>query len=199
MSNMARTRTFDEDTVLGRAVETFWAKGYEGTSIEDLVEGTGLSRSSLYQTFGSKLELFRKAVALYSEERSAFMLGRLESSDATPQSIVEFFASFTALADADPERMTMGCFATNTITEIGAEDPEVRATTDEYVARLTAAFENALTRAGTNGIVEVDVTSERAALLATMALGLFVRARGGLTHQESSTLESSVRALVASW
>lgn len=62
---MARPREFDEDAVLDSALLTFWEKGYEGTSVEDLVQSTGLGRASLYGAFGDKEQLFRRALDRY--------------------------------------------------------------------------------------------------------------------------------------
>lgn len=70
---MVRPREFDETEVLDRALDAFWAKGFEGTSIHDLTEATGLARASLYGAFGDKQQLYERVVAHYIEraERSA--------------------------------------------------------------------------------------------------------------------------------
>src|SRR3569833_1374812 len=62
---MARTKDFDEDEVLSRAMDLFWLKGYNGTSMQDLVDGLGISRSSLYDTYGDKHSLFLKSLENY--------------------------------------------------------------------------------------------------------------------------------------
>lgn len=62
---MARPREFDETTVLDKALDAFWARGFEGTSIEDLVEATGLGRASLYGAFGDKEQLFKRVLDHY--------------------------------------------------------------------------------------------------------------------------------------
>ena len=64
---MAPAREFDEQMALSAAVELFWRKGYEGTSIRDLVEATGVNRASLYATFGGKQEFFRRALAQFKD------------------------------------------------------------------------------------------------------------------------------------
>src|SRR3954451_354792 len=64
---MARTKEFDVDLALERTMQVFWAKGFEATSAQDLVDALGINRSSLYATFGSKAELYRRALALYAE------------------------------------------------------------------------------------------------------------------------------------
>lgn len=64
---MARPREFDADIALDRATDVFWAKGYEATSLDDLCEATGLSRSSLYAAFGTKRDLLLQSVDRYVE------------------------------------------------------------------------------------------------------------------------------------
>ncbi|WP_112677331.1 TetR/AcrR family transcriptional regulator [Micromonospora saelicesensis] len=68
MPQRGRPRGFDADEALERAVEVFWRQGYEGASVSDLSEAMGINKPSLYAAFGSKEELFRKAVALYAEK-----------------------------------------------------------------------------------------------------------------------------------
>jgi TetR/AcrR family transcriptional repressor of nem operon len=67
---MARTKDFDENEVLKKAVDIFWLKGYSATSMQDLVDGLGISRSSLYDTYGDKHTLFMKALESYQSVNS---------------------------------------------------------------------------------------------------------------------------------
>jgi TetR/AcrR family transcriptional repressor of nem operon len=84
---MARPKEFDRDEALGRAMQVFWARGYDGTSIEDLVKGTGVGRQSLYDTFGDKqgiylaaLDLFRRTHGKDPVVRKASPLATLEAT-----------------------------------------------------------------------------------------------------------------------
>ncbi|MGB3800443.1 MAG: helix-turn-helix domain-containing protein, partial [Lewinella sp.] len=65
---MARTKEFDEDTVLNKARDLFWERGYNATSIQDLEGYLGISRSSIYRFFGGKRELYDRTLARYQEE-----------------------------------------------------------------------------------------------------------------------------------
>lgn len=181
------------------AVDTLRARGYKATSVEDLVDSTGLSRSSLYDTFGSKRELFEQAVTLYADERGTYMFGELEVRDASLGTIIDFFANFNALAKNGPEHLTMGWLVTNTLPGIGTSDNEVRELTIAYVERLTGAFSNALTNSDVDGTIGESLVRERAPLRATVALGVFVRVRGGIEVSDAEALAASVRSLVTCW
>ena len=74
---MARPREFNADAALERAMNVFWSKGYEATSLDDLCEATGLSRSSLYATFGSKHDLLLQTVERYTAQRTPVLAAAL--------------------------------------------------------------------------------------------------------------------------
>jgi AcrR family transcriptional regulator len=77
---MGRHREFDEETALDAALEVFWDKGFEGTSLEDLSRATRVARPGLYSAFGNKEALFRKALDRYEERHMRFMSEALEAS-----------------------------------------------------------------------------------------------------------------------
>ncbi len=67
---MGRPKNFEPDVVIAQAMETFWTNGYAGTSPAELAEATGVAKGSLYHAFGSKRDLFDKALALYDRAGS---------------------------------------------------------------------------------------------------------------------------------
>ncbi|MGA7490288.1 MAG: helix-turn-helix domain-containing protein, partial [Xanthobacteraceae bacterium] len=117
---MARPREFDADTALERAMEVFWSKGYEATSLDDLCEVTGLSRSSLYATFGSKRSLLLRSVDRYVEQRNP----RIAEILARPLPVRDAFAAlarqFIDQIVAGPGRR--GCFLGNCAAELPRGD-----------------------------------------------------------------------------
>src|SRR6202023_2269994 len=117
---MARPREFDVDIALDRAMEVFWSKGYEATSLDDLCEVTGLSRSSLYATFGSKRNLLLRSVDRYVEQRTP----RIAAVLAQPLPIRDAFAAllreFIDQIVAGPGRR--GCFLGNCAAELPRGD-----------------------------------------------------------------------------
>lgn len=104
---MARPREFDEDLVLDRALSAFWARGYDATSIEDLVRATGLGRASLYGAFGDKEQLFQRVVGHYVA-RSTAEIERITAGLRGRKALEAFLLSraSSSACDGDPR----GCF-----------------------------------------------------------------------------------------
>src|SRR5689334_14544355 len=105
---MARTKEFQIDEVLDKAVNLFWSKGYNGISAEELVQGLGLSRSSLYDTFGDKHSLFKQALKRYREKITGDVIAHLDHAENIPEAIKEIFiwSQNSALQATGPK----GCF-----------------------------------------------------------------------------------------
>ncbi len=119
---MARTKEFDPDAALQAALELFWRRGYEATSMSDLVEHLGIGRASLYATFGSKHELYLKAFDRYGENRDAVLLRELSQPGPALPAVRAVLRRFAAEA-ADEERLS-GCLVTNTAAELAPHDPQ---------------------------------------------------------------------------
>ena len=189
---MARPRAFDEQEVLDRAMETFWSRGYEAVSVDDLLAATGLSRSSIYQAFGNKRGIFGAALEFYVTSRLGGMLSGLEAEGAGLDDVEAFFGVLDDVARNYPDRFALGCLMTNSMTELGHTDDAIRAAGTAYTTRLRAAFANALGATST----DPAVVEQRAEILATLALGAFVRARG---EAGTTALRPLARAVIASW
>lgn len=119
---MGRPKSFEPDVVIAQAMEAFWTKGYAETSPADLAEATGVAKGSLYHSFGSKRQLFGKALDLYDRMQSE----RAEEFLSRPGTAKELIrAYFVLLVDADLDGpVRRGCLAQNTIGELGGRDPE---------------------------------------------------------------------------
>jgi TetR/AcrR family transcriptional repressor of nem operon len=146
---MARPREFDTDTALDRAMELFWSRGYEATSLDDLCEVTGLSRSSLYATFGSKRDLLLRSVDRYVEQRTPNIAAIL----AQPLPIRDVFAAlarrFIDQIVAGPGRR--GCFLGNCAAELPRSDRAALARVRQGLKSTEATFRAALARAAARG------------------------------------------------
>src|SRR5215212_6960735 len=119
---MARPQEFDTTKVLHKAMRLFWRHGYKGTSLEDLLIETGLSKSSLYATFGSKEGLFLEAFDTYQAERKQEMQQVLEHEPAR-HAIETFFR--TIIPDARSPEVPLGCMSTNQAVELAPHEPEI--------------------------------------------------------------------------
>jgi TetR/AcrR family transcriptional repressor of nem operon len=196
---MARIRAFDEAYVLEQAMETFWAKGYEATSVDDLVAATGISKSSLYGAFGNKHGLFEAALGFYTDTRVQAMLGGLEHGVGGIDEVVAFFDVVVQIAEEFPDRGALGCLLTNSITELAYSDPRISQSADEYIDRLTNAFAAAVERSERSGELTPGGAAWRAQVLGTLALGLFVRRRGNPDPSGAIAVAQAVRNMVESW
>jgi len=146
-TEMARPKAFDRDAVLEKAMQTFWERGYEATSIRDLVTATGINRGSLYATFGDKRRLFQDVLAHYDRQVVRQAIARLEAPGASKPAIVEHFRELAAADGAD----CRGCLMTNAAVELGIRDPELRCQIAANFQRVEDAFFKALTRAQDKG------------------------------------------------
>lgn len=120
---MARTKDFDENEVLNKAICLFWHKGYNGTSMQDLVEGLGISRSSLYDTYGDKHTLYLKALEGYQQSAGNELnriLSGAKSAKETLKELMEWVV-YNLVNDKDHK----GCFMVNAKIETAATDPKV--------------------------------------------------------------------------
>ncbi|WP_405804256.1 TetR/AcrR family transcriptional regulator [Streptomyces sp. NBC_01187] len=138
---MARPRMFDEERALDAAMRAFWVNGYEATSTQDLCEATGLGRSSIYNTFTSKHDLFQRALARYVDTMTGIQLDILGEVERPPlERIEELFAK---VIDQEYEYCRdgrgIGCLTVNTTVELAARDPEVeRVLARDLEVRLVA-------------------------------------------------------------
>jgi TetR/AcrR family transcriptional repressor of nem operon len=175
---MARPREFDVDETLERAMALFWEKGYEATSVQDLVERTGVSRSSLYSVYGDKQGVFLAALDRYRDQVVARRLCDLEGADSA---LAEVRAYFAGLAQPGRgESMRHGCLMTNSAVERAPSDAVSARRIRAHLERMEAAFRGALGRARARGEVRPDThVEDLARYLTGSAQGLGVMARAG--------------------
>ncbi|MFB4281726.1 MULTISPECIES: TetR/AcrR family transcriptional regulator [unclassified Nonomuraea] len=181
---MARPRMFEEERAVEAAMRAFWTAGYEATSTQDLCAATGLGRSSIYNTFASKHDLFEKSLRHYMDERNA-TLARLMDGELPIKEKIRTVLWWAVEPDpGDPK----GCLVVNTLVELGPRDPDIaellRRDTAKRVETVRAAIEAARAR----GEIEVDRDPLALAnFVSATVSGLRVAARGGAGR---ATLES---------
>lgn len=176
---MARHLEFDRSEVLARAVDAFWAAGYESLSTLEIAEAMGVAKSSLYNTFSSKRDLFIESVDHYADSQRSKLVARSKSGNVGEllrQMLLE------VIADNNAGR---GCFLVNTAAEFGAGDAEVRHHVKAGFDGMMDAFA-ALIRAGQKaGQIKSGVDPQHhAVILVTGISGLRVLVKGGYSAAE---------------
>lgn len=151
---MPRQREFDEATVLERARDLFWRRGYTATSIQDLEEHLGLSRSSLYRTFGGKRQLYDRTLATYQEANLERLRRSLTSTKNLRASLNRLFTEAARQRHPDCASRARGCYIVNATTEMANNCAEAL----DFVAgnreRFVALMEGAVARAQVRGELE---------------------------------------------
>jgi TetR/AcrR family transcriptional repressor of nem operon len=138
---MARSKVFDEIEVLDKAMHLFWKKGYNATSAQDLVDTLGISRSSLYDTYGDKHKLYIEALKQYKKLRIDPVISTLEKTEDMESYIKALFEFMKT--EAQSEGHLHGCFMINATVEMAACDPEVM----KIATEIMHATEEALYKA----------------------------------------------------
>ena len=131
---MARIKEFDPDDALHRAMLVFWRNGYSNTTMEDLVQGMGVVRASLYATFGNKTELFRRAVEHYGQFQASRVAGARSPSDA----LRTWFDN--AIDGARKDRLPSGCLLINTAAEYGTLERPLQKLVNTHLERVRGFF-----------------------------------------------------------
>ena len=152
---MARTKEFDPDSALQSALELFWRRGYEATSMSDLVEHLGIGRASLYATFGGKHDLYLAAMDRYCESRDSQNLRELSGPGPVLPAVRALVRRFAADA-ADEKTGPAGCFVTNTAAELAPHDPAAARRVEHSWDQSETMLHSALVRAQAQGELPGD-------------------------------------------
>ena len=172
---MPRKREFDVDEAVRAIIDVFWSNGYEGTSIEDLTEATGVKRQSLYNALGDKRDMFIKALLKYDKEDRRNALAEIESQE-TGRGAVEFL--FTLLVGhCSKDESRRGCFLVNTALE-ACHDDGIQDVVSDAIGDFGSFFRRNLRRGQKEGEIPstVDASVTAAGLLGTY-IGIRVVAR----------------------
>jgi TetR/AcrR family transcriptional repressor of nem operon len=148
---MAGVKQFDRNEVLDRAMEVFWRNGYQATSIQDLVDATGINRGSLYPTFGDKQGLFLAVLDHYSERIARPTMAELNDPD--PRRAIEAMLQSIIRRTSDP-RWPRGCLNTNTSLECPGAGDEIGRKIAEGLGQQESAIYQVLRRAQTEGVLD---------------------------------------------
>jgi len=141
-------KQFDKQAALDKALQAFWARGYEATSMQDLVDCMGVNRGSLYATYGDKPELFLAALRMYDEARRRMLAG-FEARYTPRESIRRVFLAF--IDQVSDRQGNRGCFMTNTALVLAAHDPEIRRIVAEAQEDVEAFFTRMIRKGKASG------------------------------------------------
>jgi len=190
---VGRPKEFDRDIALDKAMQLFWCKGYEATSVQDLLDEMGINRGSFYDTFGDKRSLFLMAIDRYNETFVSKLRSSLEASSSPKQSIVFTIKDLAARAAADAQRK--GCLVTNSVVELAPHDPEAAGRATACLEQMEAAFYEALLRAQLQGeLSERHDPRVLARFLISSYQGMRVMSK---IHKGQSSLGDIVNVVVA--
>ncbi|MFD2871070.1 TetR/AcrR family transcriptional regulator [Mucilaginibacter ximonensis] len=155
---MARTKDFDEQAVLQKAICLFWDKGYNGTSMQDLVDGLGISRSSLYDTFGDKHQLYLKALDAYQQQYGTQLCKLTAQSGSAKDAIRQILD--LVINDLLNDEQRKGCFMVNAGIELASHDQDVNNMICQTEQQLEQAFAKAIREGQEKGEIGKDKDSQ---------------------------------------
>lgn len=194
VESVARPRQFDPEEVLDRSMHAFWTRGYRETSVDDLVDLTGVRPGSLYNAFpGGKRGLFLESLNRYSNLVVPEKLGALERPGA---GLPELRAYFDGLVEdlCQPDGR-MGCLMVNSAMELAAVDSQVGELVRGHMARLERNAERALRNARRRGEIPRDVSPRaKATQLMATGMGLMVVGKTGPGRKVLETIVDSAFA-----
>jgi len=189
---MARPREFDREAALQRAIDMFRLKGYEGTSMKDLLDTMEIGRQSLYDTFGDKHALFLECLKHYSMKGRELSLGPLRAVDGGLKAIEHYFKKTATMMCKVPHR---SCLVINTAVELSEPDSEEGHIVNQFILQLHGAFSEALRVAKNKGEASYTDLDATAWNFTNSAMGFGPMSRAGIP---AAALQSAADQLIAS-
>jgi TetR/AcrR family transcriptional repressor of nem operon len=189
---MARPREFDEATVLEAAIQCFWDKGFEGSSMRDLADRMQMTGASIYNAFGDKKALFRKALDHYVDHGFDDRVRRLEGLPPR-QALSVFFYEIIERSLADPA--CKGCMVINSTIDVAPHDPQMQEAVGEILGRMERYFGDTVRAGQADGSISKRQSPED---MARLLLGLLAGIRAlARARPERDLLEGMVRPVLS--
>lgn len=194
--NPGTTKLFDPSEVLAKAIELFWAQGYEATGMAQLVDHLGIGRQSLYNEFGDKRGLFVAALRAYADVNYTEITDVLHRPGSPLQNVRDLCEMWRQMAEADE---CSGCLLANTAAEFGSRDDEVDAVVTSSLRRCEDAFCGAFQCAIDAGELSAEVSPrDLARLFMSAGQGVAILARlSGSNAVVASTARAILQLLAA--
>jgi TetR/AcrR family transcriptional regulator, transcriptional repressor for nem operon len=191
---MARLREFDTEQVMEAVINAFWERGYEATSLADLMEVTGLKKGSIYKAFGDKHSLFLKALQSYLDR--LYSLTREVLNDVEPETAIANW--FELLSDtAVNSGVNKGCFAINSTMEMAPHDSDVAKMLEYQYFRIGKLLEKAIAQGQEAKVFRQDLSSgQLTQMLLVTANGILASSRAAFLRSDLPQVTTSVLAML---
>lgn len=174
----------------------FMEQGFEAASLAEIVEAAGLNKSSLYNAFGSKEELFQRALRRYTAARERL----LEEATAGERGLDDLFALVDLVrAEAHSDVGRRGCLAINSTAELGFASPEVVELAERYRDSMRRSVRRPLERAAERGEIDADLIGVYVDAVMSFLIAVTLSARGGASADELDRHLDSLHRLIESW
>ena len=178
-----RPRAYDPAEALTQVINTFWKAGYAGTSLDDLVEATGMNRPSLYAAFGDKRDLYIQALTHYWDRSRSGLRASLAYDLPLREALLRLYGGALSVYLAG-ESGPQGCFAISTATTEAIRDAKVRATLAQGLRSLDEALEERIRFAKAQGELPPHADPAALASVASATLHtLALRSRAGASRK----------------
>ena len=196
---MPRQREFDPDKALHTAIDLFWEKGYHDSSVDELVKRSGVAKYGLYGTFGTKRELFIKALSQFAKDRHKDILSPVRKPNASLPDVHAFFKQLPKQV----ERITRenarrrGCLMCNTAIELGSRDAEIGDIVRSFFQDITNVMEQCLARGVAQGQLakSTNITAMATYLVTEFRAVLMLAASGHSRRDMERHLELALTVL----
>jgi TetR/AcrR family transcriptional regulator, transcriptional repressor for nem operon len=194
---MPRYKEFNPEACLEQVMHLFWRKGYQDTSMADLVQHSGVQRYGLYETFGGKQELFQRSLDLYLSTiiSQRFVLFERKKPEPSLEEIEQFFGQFIDLLEYPDS--SFGCLICNTAVEVASHDETVASIVQQYFDRLRRGFVRALRKARQDGEIanSTDISQVTEFLIGSV-LGIVTYARSPAPRKDVQTYVRGILAIL---
>lgn len=194
---MARPREFDTEEALNAAISAFWERGYEATSMDDLLNVMGLTKGSLYKAFGDKHNLFLISLQHYLDRLFEKMNDAVQSSDNPTRSLSTLMGGVENLCCK--QETSKGCFAVNSVVELSQRDQDAGDILKRHLIRVEKLLAKLITKGQQSGDFRKDIAADHLAeALFVYIFGMLAQSRGITNQARTKRLSSFALEMVQS-
>ena len=189
-------KSFDEQLAIENAMKVFWEKGYEASSISNLIESTGINRGSLYNAFGGKRQLFTQALLKYDSETRRAFIAELEALNNPKLAFKTLFDALVQQSKDDTQ--PKGCFLVNTSIEIESHDQKTKDIVTQGFIEFEAFFRRGIEVAQSRGDIPTTLDATATAkLLFSLVVAIRVLGRGVYDEMSLQLIADQAEGLIS--